>query len=353
MDSAQLITTPVTTLLRIKHPIFLAGMGVGSSPRLVAAVSNAGGLGVLGGGAYTPPQLREQIAEMKNYFSDSSLPFGVDLLIPKIGGGARKTNYDYTKGNLMELIDIIVDSGATLFVSAVGVPPPEVVKRLHAGGVLYMNMVGHPKHVSPALLAGADLICAQGSEAGGHTGDVPTSILIPACASVLSGQKSAFTGEKVLLVAAGGLYNGKSLAGALMLGADAVWVGTRFLLAEESGASVAHQRAIQSAKFEDIIKSTIFTGRPMHVKASEYVREWEGKRREEKLALQAKGVIPVHYDVETRHNDGEVAENEFPVIMGKVAGVLGELLPAKKIVEEMVKEAILELKRGEKMISKI
>ncbi|RYC58199.1 hypothetical protein CHU98_g8014, partial [Xylaria longipes] len=92
---------------------------------------------------------------------------------------ARKTNYDYTKGSLDELVDVIIEGGAKLFVSAVGVPPKRVVDRLHAKGVLYMNMVGHPKHVRKACEVGADLICAQGGEAGGHTGDIPFSVLVP------------------------------------------------------------------------------------------------------------------------------------------------------------------------------
>jgi NAD(P)H-dependent flavin oxidoreductase YrpB (nitropropane dioxygenase family) len=85
--------------------------------------------------------LREQIAELKGYLNDKSAPFGVDLLIPQVGGSARKTNYDYTKGKLDTLVDIIIDSGAKLFVSAVGVPPKAVVDRLHKHGILYMNMI--------------------------------------------------------------------------------------------------------------------------------------------------------------------------------------------------------------------
>lgn len=84
--------------------------------------------------------LREQIAELKGYLTDKNAPFGVDLLIPQVGGSARKTNYDYTKGKLDELVDIIIESGAKLFVSAVGVPPKAVVDKLHKHGVLYMNM---------------------------------------------------------------------------------------------------------------------------------------------------------------------------------------------------------------------
>lgn len=122
--------------------------------------------------------LREQIAELKGYLNDKNAPFGVDLLIPQVGGSARKTNYDYTKGKLNELVQIIIDSGAKLFVCAVGVPPPDVVKKLHDNGVLYMNMIGHPKHVQKAIDVGADIICAQGGEGGGHTGHVPTTYAI-------------------------------------------------------------------------------------------------------------------------------------------------------------------------------
>jgi NAD(P)H-dependent flavin oxidoreductase YrpB (nitropropane dioxygenase family) len=127
----------------------------------------------------TPQTCYESKLQLKGYLNDKSAPFGVDLLIPQVGGSARKTNYDYTKGKLDTLVDIIIDSGAKLFVSAVGVPPKAVVDRLHKHGILYMNMIGHPKHVKKCLDVGADMICAQGGEGGGHTGDVPTTILIP------------------------------------------------------------------------------------------------------------------------------------------------------------------------------
>ncbi|KFY66100.1 hypothetical protein V496_02192 [Pseudogymnoascus sp. VKM F-4515 (FW-2607)] len=170
----SLITTPVTQMLGITHPILLAGMGYTSGAELAAAVSNAGGLGVVGGLGYTPESLREILTDLKSKLRDPSLPFGVDLLIPQLGGKARKTNVDYTRGQLMELVDIIIEEGAKLFVSAVGIPPKAVVDKLHAAGILYMNMVGHPKHVHKACKVGADLVCAQGGEAGGHTGEIPT-----------------------------------------------------------------------------------------------------------------------------------------------------------------------------------
>lgn len=97
-------------------------------------------------------------------------------------------------------------------------------------------MIGHPKHVHKACQAGADLICAQGGEAGGHTGDIATSVLIPACADICKQYMSPLTGKPVLLVAAGGVNDGRSVASALMLGASGVWVGTRFIPSVESKA---------------------------------------------------------------------------------------------------------------------
>jgi NAD(P)H-dependent flavin oxidoreductase YrpB (nitropropane dioxygenase family) len=133
-----LVKTPITELLNIEHPILLAGMGHTSGSDLVAAVSNAGGLGVLGGLGYTPKMLLDAIREVKGKLRKPDLPFGVDLLLPQVGGAARKTNKDYTKGTLNELIDVIIDEKTTLFVSAVGIPPKEVADRLHEAGILYM-----------------------------------------------------------------------------------------------------------------------------------------------------------------------------------------------------------------------
>lgn len=113
-------------------------MGYTSGAELAAAVSNAGGLGIIGGFAYTPASLREILTDLKSKLRGPSLPFGVDLLVPKLGGNARKTNVDYTRGQLMDLIDIIIELAAKVFVCAVGIPPRAVVDKLHAAGVLYM-----------------------------------------------------------------------------------------------------------------------------------------------------------------------------------------------------------------------
>jgi len=354
MASPQQIRTVTTDLLKINHPVLLAGMNVAAGPKLAAAVTNAGGLGVIGGVGYTPDMLREQIAELKSYLTNKNAPFGVDLLLPQVGGRARKTNYDDTKGKLDELTDIIIDSGAALFVSAVGVPPKHVVDKLHKAGVLYMNMIGHPKHVKKCLELGVDMICAQGGEGGGHTGDVPTTILIPAVVGLCKGKKGGL-GNPVQVIAAGGIFNGQSLAAALMLGASAVWVGTRFILTDEAGAPKAHQEAVRTSGFDDNVKTIIFTGRPLRVRNNAYITNWEENRASEIKELTAKGVIPVEHDFETLGDDidDETMDNARPFLMGKAAAVVNEKKPAKAVVDEMVGDAVAWLNKGQKMIAKL
>ncbi|OKP12772.1 hypothetical protein PENSUB_1504 [Penicillium subrubescens] len=323
-------------------------MNVAAGPKLAAAVTNAGGLGVIGGVGYSPAMLREQVAELKDYLHDKNAPFGIDLLIPQVGGNARKTNYDYTKGKLDDLVDIVIESGAKLFVSAVGVAPKAVVDRLHAAGILYMNMVGHPKHVPKALDAGADLICAQGGEGGGHTGDVPTMILIPAVCQVVAGKKSPLTGKPIQVIAGGGLYNGATVAAALMLGASAAWIGTRFILSEEAGASKSHQEAVRTAGFDDTIRTIIFTGRPLRVRKTPYILDWEDNRSSEIKELTRNGVIPVQHDMEKAdsEDDDTLMDKMERFMMGKVAAVVNETKSAKAIVDELVHDASVELKKG-------
>lgn len=146
-----------------------------------------------------------------------------------------------------------IEKGAKLFVSAVGLPARHIMERLHKAGILYMNMVDHPKRVTKALENGADIVCAKGGEGSGHTGTVPTSILIPAVARLCSGRISSSTGIEVQVVADGGMYISRSLVVALQLGATGIWVGTRFITAKEAGASRAHQDEACDAGFDSPI----------------------------------------------------------------------------------------------------
>ncbi|KAG9250267.1 2-nitropropane dioxygenase [Emericellopsis atlantica] len=334
------ITTPLTTLLGIQHPVVLAGMARTSGGALAAAVSNAGGLGVIGGFQYTPDQLREIIAEMKAAFRHPNLPFGVDLALPQVGGNARKTNHDYTHGKLEELIDITIDSGAVLFVSAVGVPPKHIIDKLHKAGILVMNMVGHPKHAVKAFELGVDMVCPQGGEGGGHTGNIANSVLIPAVVDVARQYKPPMLkGSTALVVAAGGISNGRGLASSLMQGAVGVWVGTRFVASVEAGCSEEHKREVVSCGFDETDRTLVLSGRPLRMKVNEYIRDWHS-RPQEIQALCDKGITPIEHDID------EGKDIDLPHLMGQVAGSIAKIQPAGEIVEEMVNEAAEMLQLG-------
>lgn len=330
------LETPLCKLLGIKYPIILAGMARTSGGPLAAAVSNAGGLGVIGGLGYTPEQLQSIIDELKANLADPSLPFGVDLALPQIGGSARKTNHDYTRGQLDALVDVTIKNGAKLFVSAVGVPPARVIERLHAANIMVMNMVGAPKHAIKALEAGVDIVAAQGTEGGGHTGDIASSILIPAVVDIAKRYGA-------MVVAAGGIYDGRGLASSLMQGAQGVWVGTRFVASEEAGCSRLHKQAVVDASFQDTLRTLVISGRPLRVKLNDYIAQWEA-RPDEIKALTDQGVVPFEKDMD------EGKDVDMPFLMGQVAGIISDVKPARVIVEEMVGEAVEMLRLGQSYI---
>ena len=278
--------------------------------------------------------MRAIIHDIKSNLADKSLPFGVDLALPQVGGSARKTNHDYTHGQLDELITVVIEEKASLFVSAVGVPPEHVIKRLHDAGILVMNMVGHPKHAHKALKAGVDIVCAQGGEGGGHTGDIATSILIPSVVDVARQYKSPLTGKPALVVAAGGVTNGRSLAAMLSYGAVGVWVGTRFVASTEAGCSQLHKESVVSATFEDTVRTLVVSGRPLRVRMNDYIKSWDVDRPGEVQTLTDSGVVPLQKDMD------DEKDVDIPFLMGQVAGIIDKIQPAKDIMEGMVAECV-------------
>ncbi|KAL0947364.1 hypothetical protein HGRIS_013480 [Hohenbuehelia grisea] len=340
-SSEPVFSTPLTRIFNINHPVMLAGMNVAAGPKLAAAVTNSGGIGVIGGVRQSPKFLQGSIDELKSHLEDKNAPFGVDLLLPQVGGSARKTNYDYTGGQLPELIDVVIKSKAALFVCAVGVPPKWAVEKLHAANIKVMNMIGHPKHVAKALAQGVDIICAQAGEGGGHTGETPFSILIPAVVDLCKNAKSPLTGEPIIVVAAGGIADGRGLAAALAYGASGVWVGTRFVASVEAGAPKKHKEMVLSAGFDDTVRTLVYSGRPMSVRKTPYLAEWETTRKLELDKLLSEGKIP-HEEELKAHPEKSVAGISW--LMGKVAGAINDIKPAKEIVDELVSTAAKSLR---------
>ena len=246
-------------------------------------------------------------------------------------------------------------------------PPKHVVERIHKAGIYYMNMIGHVKHVKKCLELGVDIICAQGGEGGGHTGDIPTTVLITSVVKECQKAKSPLTGGPVQVVAAGGIHNGQLLAASLMMGASAVWVGTRFILTDEAGAPKSHKDAVRTAGHDDNVRTIIFTGRPMRVRNNDYINDWEVNRTQEMKELAAKGTIPYEADLDKVMNAADDDSNNAseqddeddplekfrPFLMGKCAAVVNEQKPAKAVVDEFVDDAVEWMQKGNKMIAKL
>jgi NAD(P)H-dependent flavin oxidoreductase YrpB (nitropropane dioxygenase family) len=367
-----------------------------SHAELVAAVSNAGGMGVVGGLTMTPKYLKGQIDEIKALLKDKDTPFGVDLAIPQIGGSARKTNHDYTHGKvrliipsrvgthtfcfrmyvrppppppqyvftssffpplscthlqLPELIDVIINEGASIFVCAVGIPPRWAVDKLHAAGIPVMNMIGHPKHVKKALDAGVDILCAQGGEGGGHTGEIASTVLIPQIVDLCKGKTSPLNGGPIHVIAAGGMFDGRGLVAALSWGAQGVWVGTRFVAATESACPPRHQKALVAAESTDVMKTLIYSGRPLHTLVTDHVKMWEGPRKAEMQELLGKGVVP--FEHQAQNDDDFNIAKAMPLLMGQACGAIKSVETADDIVQQMMTQAIDILKRDSAKISKL
>jgi len=213
-----------------------------------------------------------------------------------------------------------------------------------------MNMVGAPKHAIKAIKAGVDLICAQGEEGGGHTGEIATSILIPKVVDVCRGHTSPLTGEPIHVIGAGGIFDGRGLAMVLSLGAEAAWVGTRFVCATEAGVSPVHQKHIIDASYEDTIKTLVYSGRPVRTLKTPYIMNWETERKAELKELTSKGVIPMVYDIE-KSSDTDASKFR-PYLMGQAAGAIEDVKPAAQIINEMVSQAISIISANNKKIVK-
>eukprot|EP00937_MAST-01D_sp_MAST-1D-sp2_P000683 g683.t1 len=277
---------------------------------------------------------------------DASLPFGVDLLLPKVGGSARKTNKDYTGGMLGELVDVIYGERVPLFVCAVGVPPKWVVDKLHSVGTVVMNMVGAPRHCRGCLAAGVDIICAQGTEAGAHTGEIGTMVLVPQVVDACAG--------RALVVGAGGVGDGRAVAACMALGACGAWIGSRFLATPEANVPEAYKQALLASSTADTIRTEIFTGRPLRVVRNEYVMGWEA-RTDEKKRLLARGIIPRSHDAgklganksvpaSGRWNNVIGKQGTLPdgsaVAVGQIVGSINKIMPAKDIVAEIMADLV-------------
>ena len=307
------LRTSICDMLDIEHPILLAGMGGVSYAELAAAVSNAGGYGVLGMAGTSTKFIREQMIKTRSL---TSRPFGVDLLAA-------------TPDALTEAVDVIIGEGASSFVAGLGVPMP-IMEKLKNAGLKVMVVCGAVKHAVKAEQAGCDAVICQGGEGGGHTGLVGTAPLVA----------QAVEAVKIPVIAAGGLYDGRGLAAALALGAQGVWMGTRFIAATESHAAQMYRDAIMAAKDEDTVRTRCYSGKPMRVKKNGYVDDWERRPQDiQQFPMQAMVSVQAGVMGGIGGQMEGLEEDRSCFAMGQSAGGIHAVKPAADIVADIMAEA--------------
>jgi NAD(P)H-dependent flavin oxidoreductase YrpB (nitropropane dioxygenase family) len=356
-------------MLGIEYPVISAGMGptllgetTGAPVELVVAVSEAGGCGVMGASAHTIPQLRDDIRRIK---SMTDKPFGVDILLPKFVAGAGvaedapeemslnelltllpKTHLDWFAKVKEELelpdVDVIVPSRTTtmlpeesidvilservpLLAVGLGNPGPYVDKA-HEAGSKVLAITGNVKNAKRMAPTGIDLLVAQGHEGGGHTGRIGTMALLPQVIDAAEG---------VPVLAAGGIGDGRGLAASLAMGCVGAWVGTRFLATEEGGALPINKQRIVDSNDEGTRVSTAYTGKTLRASYNKFHDLWAES-----------GLDPLPFPTQNLLASALLAafiegqKNDYVGgLAGQVSGLIHQIEPARKVLEDMVEEA--------------
>jgi enoyl-[acyl-carrier protein] reductase II len=320
-----MLYTPICDYFGIKYPIVLAGMADVSLHRLVAAVSNAGGLGILGTAWFTPEQVREEIRKTREL---TDKPFAVDLI------GA-------TSEAMRPYMSVLLEEKVEIFVAALGVPS-EFIQSMHEHGMKVVVMCGKVNHAIKAQEAGADAVVAQGTEAGGHTGEVGLIALLP----------QVINAVKVPVLAAGGIAHGNQIAAALTLGAQAAVIGTRFIATPEAQATPEYREAILKAREDSTMRTRCYTGKPARVIRTAYATEWE-RNPSEIESFQAQVKISRQNGVMDYGGlDGGTDPNRTFMPAGQGAGLIREIKPATEVFSDLLNETETALRRAQGLFQK-
>jgi len=377
----DVLRSEVCEMLGIEYPIFLAGMGAipgmprtgkyytGTSIELVAAVSNAGGFGVLGAAGLSPEQIPEAVREIKAL---TDKPFGIDLLLPVSVDRTTQDAVNKMKENLpkenkeyfawMEEIKkrygipevkspehleggLEPDYINAQFEAAVSVDGPvalcsgvgnsqKAVDRIHKEGKLSISLIGNVRQAKRVAEFGADIIVAQGTEAGGHTGKIGALALVPKVVDAVA---------PIPVLAAGGIGDSRGVAASFTLGAKGVWVGTAFLASKETSITdIARQKMIDATEDGTII-TEIFTGKTARVIKHPVAKEWaEAGFKTLGMPLQ---IFSIRELCEGMEQTGK--PELFMLPAGQISGMIDKARPAKEIFDEMVSGTVEKLKGGQ------
>ncbi len=364
---ANRLHTPLCDTLGMEYPILLAGMAVGGSQDLaptpvemVAAISNAGALGVLGDNFRNLDEMDEGIRRLKSLVGDK--PYGMDFLVPATRAEVTASSnrelyaqvapqYPQHVALVQELIEeygfeaeevsesepmstellrkkfeIVLDNKVPLFAAATGEPPEWFAQQAHAQGMKLIGMTGAVRHAQRQVAADVDIITAQGTEAGGHTGNISTFVLVPQVVDEVSPRP---------VLAAGGIGTGRHVAAALALGAQGCWVGTAFLVAEENNIPDAHKDQILGARSDEFTTSKFSSGKQQRAFQNAVKLKWAASGLDA-LPMPLQGLIQEPFTRAAR-KAGRLDLIGNP--SGQIGGMLKERRPARDILMDMVNDA--------------
>jgi NAD(P)H-dependent flavin oxidoreductase YrpB (nitropropane dioxygenase family) len=310
------LRTPFCDLLGIPHPVVLGGMASGTSPELVAAVSNAGGLGILGASLRPPADIHAQTARIREL---TGAPFGLNVLL-------------FVKDDAV-LDAALAERPAVMSFAwpAADQPLAAIFARAHDAGSKVMHMVSRVDEAVRAIEAGADIIVAQGTEGGGHVGVMGTMALVPQVVNAIPGRPA---------LAAGGIADGRGLAAALALGASGVLLGTRFLATPEAPLHPNYKQAILDSdghdtdltEIPDIVTGLVWPGAFARARRNAFIRQWAGREWE----LRHRQPLLVS-EVRAARASGDV--DRGILLIGQDAGLIDTIEPAGEIVSQIVRDA--------------
>jgi NAD(P)H-dependent flavin oxidoreductase YrpB (nitropropane dioxygenase family) len=363
--------TAVTQMLNIDHPL----VGFSRSPGVVAAVTNAGGLGVLAATAYTPSELDAQLTWIQSEVGGK--PIGIDVLIPAASakgdpndliaslnaqipnehrafvqdllaryGIPADTGTGTFRDEIMasinsfgaaELIDVAFSHQVALIANALGPAPRDLVSRGKREGVVVAALVGQAKHALSQIEHDVDLLIAQGTEAGGHTGTVTTMVLTPEIVDLAG---------SIPVLAAGGIASGRQMAAALALGASGVWCGSVWLRSQEDITPDAVKRKFLAAHSGDTVRSKTRTGKPARQLRSSWHDEWDGVAAPAPLPLPLQPLLvnDAWNRIDTAAALGQPGALELEsFFVGQVVGRFETLEPASDIARHMIEDCTATL----------
>ena len=353
--------TPVCDLLGIEYPVF----GFSPSEHVAAAVSRAGGLGVLGCVRYNDPAELDAALDWMDANTDGR-PYGVDVVMPAVvptEGAVRdlegmipQPHRDFVEETLRALgvpplpdgapdadgvigwlhsiarkhVEVALGHPARLIANALGPPPPDVIASAHERGMLVAALAGKAEHARRQVANGVDIVVAQGYEAGGHTGEIATMVLVPEIVDAV--------GAETPVLAAGGIGSGRQVAAALALGAVGVWMGSAWLLTQEYqqlSAAPAVQQALLAATSSDTVRSRIYSGKPARLLKNKWTDAWEREGAPEPLRMPLQNLL-VSEAHQRLMRSGQ--PDVVPMPAGQIVGRMTEIRPVADVMAELLQE---------------